>query len=587
MYDPDARACEPHPFTSSPLERIRLVLLTEIIAEGFRCFGPANPLRLELRAGINVLVGENDSGKTAVVDAVRLALGARSEDFVRLTEDDFHVSGDGRVDQLVVRCTLDDLVDEEQWRFLEWCVIEDGRPRLHVHVTGRMQSTRGGGRRVFCEHRAGQDGDGPAIDGALREYLRVAYLRPLRDAERQLRPGRRSRLSQILGALPQLDKQGEPARADQPPTLASVLEAADEGIRANPAITEVETRINDDYLRRLLFDDEQLAAKLGIGADMTLTQVLERLELVLDTRGSQGEYVPRGLGINNILFMAAELLLFQSADDQMPTLVIEEPEAHLHPQLQVRFMRMLEDRLAAKQSPQVILTTHSPLLAAGANLDSMVLCKGGGLYPLRRGLTGLDDSDYDFLRRFLDSTKANLLFARGVLVVEGDAENLLLPVLAEKLGRSLSARGVSIVKVGHVGLFRYSRIFQRNDGSMIPIPVACVGDRDIPPKEAKGLGGAERPKKTEDDFSPEEIAKKELRLRRDEGAPVRVFIAEHWTLEYDLAVSGMAVELHQATALANANPDEERQAILTGKRAEVEPWQASGLSNAEIACRVY
>ena len=577
------------------------MILTTVFAQGFRCFGVRNPLELDLRPGINVLVGENDAGKTAVVDAIRLALGARSEEFARLTDDDFHLGPDGRVAELVVRCTLDDLDDAELRRFLEWCVIEDRRPRLHIHVSGRMRTSRTGSRRVWCDHRAGRAGDGPAIDGVLREYLRVAYLRPLRDAERQLRAGKRSRLSQILGALPQMQTQGDADVAGEgtgPKTLGTLLHETHKGIRENPAISAIEDRLNADYLRTLLFEDDALVGRLGIGADMTLMQILERLELVLDAPGTVDERVPRGLGINNLLFMAAELLLLQSADDQMPTLVIEEPEAHLHPQLQARFMQMLEGRLAATPKPQVILTTHSPLLAASADLESMVLCKGAELYSLRSGVTKLEASDYAFLRRFLDSTKANLFFARGVLVVEGDAENLLLPVLAEKLGRSLAGRGVSIVKVGHTGLFRYSRIFQRTDLRTLPIPVACIGDRDIPPAEARGLDG-DRPKKVETDYTNDDIAKKEATLRRDEGGPVRVFIAKHWTLEYDIAMCGMAVELHQATALAARGDGDEtkedddakrkaaRVALLASRRSEVEAWRTSGQSDAQIACRVF
>ncbi|MGM3213493.1 TOPRIM nucleotidyl transferase/hydrolase domain-containing protein, partial [Klebsiella pneumoniae] len=87
--------------------------------------------------------------------------------------------------------------------------------------------------------------------------------------------------------------------------------------------------------------------------------------------------------------------------------------------------------------------------------------------------------------RFLDATKANLFFARGVLVVEGPGEALLLPALAEAAGHSLSAHGVSIVNVGDVGLYHYARIFQRAESAVsIGMPVACITDRDIVPTMA-------------------------------------------------------------------------------------------------------
>ena len=64
------------------------MLLTEVYAEGFRCFSAESPLDLRLRKGMNVFVGENESGKTAIIDAIRLALGVRSEDYLRLSIDD-------------------------------------------------------------------------------------------------------------------------------------------------------------------------------------------------------------------------------------------------------------------------------------------------------------------------------------------------------------------------------------------------------------------------------------------------------------------------------------------------------------------
>src|SRR5208337_2176056 len=112
----------------------------------------------------------------------------------------------------------------------------------------------------------------------------------------------------------------------------------------------------------------------------------------------------------------------------------------------------------------------------------------------------LESDDYAFLRRFLDATKANLFFARGLIIVEGDAENLLMPAIAAKLGRPFGKYGVSLVNVGHRGLFRYSRILQRADGSVMPIPVALTPDRDIPPDVAKTLVGD---RQTEGDYTPE------------------------------------------------------------------------------------
>lgn len=554
--------------------------LTNIYAEGFRCFGPHKPLSLDLAAGITTLVGENDSGKTAVVDAVRLALGSRGEDYLRLRDSDFHVSVDGRVSELRVRCSFEELTEDEETRYLEWTTLGvDGKLRLFVTLLGRR------GDRIWYERRSGFAGDGPTVDGELREHIRATYLRPLRDAERELRPGQRSRLSQILSSLPELVGQGEITRPvdKEPETLAEILKWADDRVGKNDAIQKVERRVNEEYLAELSLAGSELEASLELGRDATLMQLLERLELAIGDSFGLPEKVARGLGMNNVLFMAAELLLLQSQLSTLHLLLVEEPEAHLHPQLQVRFMNMLRKRLEKSTGAQVLLTSHSPVLSAGAPVESLVLVSHADTYPLKKSATKLDSSDYEFLARFLDATKANLFFAKGVLIVEGDAENLLLPALARRLGRPLDVHGVSIVKVGHTGLFRYSRIFQRADDAILPVPVACITDRDIPPDEASTLDPA--PKKTKKDFDAKKTSAREKSRRKPEGGCVRAFISPQWTLEYDLAASDLVVELHQAIQLASTHG--ERGDLMEAAKTEVEAWKQAGMSDTEIALRVF
>jgi putative ATP-dependent endonuclease of OLD family len=101
---------------------------------------------------------------------------------------------------------------------------------------------------------------------------------------------------------------------------------------------------------------------------------------------------------------------------------------------------------------------------------------------MRKGLTLLEDGDYSFLERFLDATKANMFFAQGVIFVEGDAENLLLPIIAELIGRPLHKHGVSIINVGSLAFKRYSSIFLRNDQKNLNFPVSIITDLDLKPK---------------------------------------------------------------------------------------------------------
>lgn len=571
------------------------MFISEIYANGFRCFGAEHPLNLKLSSGLNILVGPNDAGKSAIIDAARYVLWTRGDDYIRPDEYDFHVAEDGtRGCDFIVRCTFDDLSAEEEARFLEWCANEKGKLRLHVCMRGARRISPGGGSIISSEHRAGAVGEGLPLDGELREYLKATYLKPLRDAEREMRAGRRSRLSRILGAMPTMGKQSQPAVPGTAPTLHDTLSVADAAVRSNPAVSGIASSVNSDFLNKLSFVNDPLVATLDLGSGGSFDQILERFELYLNAKTGT-ERMQRGLGYNNLLFMAAELLLLQSHPDQVPFLLIEEPEAHLHPQHQTLFMEVLAARAtkpdASKgethQQVQVLLTTHSPQLAAAAELETMTMVVGHRAFPLGATHTRLDVNDYEFLRRFLDATKANLFFARALIVVEGDGEHLLLPAIAEKLGRPLSTYGVSIVNVGHRGLFRYSRILQRKEGKAIPIPVALIPDRDIPPKEAKSLVGE---RKTENELTSKEIEARLKTLKRDVGDPVDAFVADSWTLEFDLALQPeLAQSFHQAVELAKTSSrrPEFLAKIVTKANETYSKWVNDGLTATEIAVNIY
>ena len=541
--------------------------LQRIHAKNFRAFGDgttAPELSWELNRGMNILVGENDAGKTAIVDAIRQVLWTTSFEAIRLYEQDFHADTASRAQTLVIEATLRGLSPEQEASVLEWLTYEaDGSRSLILNLQAKLQPPKAKRRsRVDTLVRTGRHGTGPEVGAAVRELVRVTYLRPLRDAEAELKPGRMSRLSQILGAHTLMVDQDKSDfdkinPATVPKTLVGLMAHAQHHIGDHAVVKAVQKDINDNYLRRMSFAGDELASEIRIAGELSLVPILERFELALLPPGSLpgNERHARGLGYNNALFMATELVLLRDGEE-LELLLVEEPEAHLHPQLQVRVMELLEQHATSKDNPvQVVMTTHSPSLAAGAAIDSMTLVHKARTYRLGPDETCLAKSDYEFLRRFIDATKSNLFFARAVAIVEGSAEALLLPAIAEMAGLSFSKYGVSVVSVGGVGLYHYARILHRQQaGESIPVPVACITDRDIVPDIATYVPKPKKGKRFEADFGPGEalaaVKRKVDRVESIESPNVKVFVADNWTLEYDLARSGLAEMMYCAIQLA-------------------------------------
>ena len=534
------------------------MILKELKLWNFRKFkanGAEPGLVVEFHKGLNALVGENDAGKSAIIDAIKLVLQTQSGEYVRVTEDDFYTAGKDVASEFRVECLFTDFDTNEAKNFVEYLSIEklpDGKAAYLLKLRLRMRRENG---RFIPELRAGDGEDGLALEGKARELLKCVYLKPLRDAAKEMRSGRNSRISQILYNHPAFDNKTDHA-------LVKIFEDANLKI-SDYFENDAEGKLVLSNLRSTLlkFASQQnpIDAELAT-SEMQLKPILESLSLLVS------ETQP-GLGVSNQLFIAAELLLLHVRNDgSLRLALIEELEAHLHPQAQLRLIEHLQ-QIYDNAGVQIIVSTHSPTLASRVNLKNIILVRDNAAYDLAPDKTMLAKGDYLFLQRFLDTTKANLFFARSVLMVEGDAENLVFPVIAEILGLDLDKYGVSIVKIGGLAFRRYAKIFCRQNSPAIPIRVAIVTDCDV--KTEKLPNGT-----IDSKDEATEAAIKKLKDVHDYG-PIRTYVAPHWTFEYSIAMSCLGPLLHKSILEAKKISNSDEYPLTREKMNKVESEAAA------------
>lgn len=517
----------------------------------FRKFGSQgdiNPeipnLDLNLTKGLNVIIGENDSGKTAIIDAIKLVLKTHSYDYIRVEDKDFY----NGTNHFKIELTFESLVPDEAKNFTEWLGWvgsgENSTPFLRLSYDVTKQD----GKILPADIRAGVDEDGYLLTAEAKEYLKTTYLKPLRDAENELVAKRNSRLSQILlgdeafkgrentNELVHIFSSLKTSLEDYFEgefEVKTTNEAGEEQINKPQDGKQIKDKI-DSYIKGFYGDNFEAAFN---ATSNDIKSILEKLTLFL-----KDELNP-GLGTLNRLFMAAELLhLNKSNWSGLRLGLVEELEAHLHPQAQMQVIEAFQKQGAI----QLILTTHSPNLASKLKLENLIICNNGNAFPMGDPYTKLSGDNYKFLEKFLDTTKANLFFAKGVILVEGWAEEILLPSIAKAIGINLTEKGVSIVNIGHTGFEHYSKIYLRNVEPFMTIPVAVITDSDVKEYEKDGNDYI----KKDADTVQVETQQKIANIIEQAEQSVQYFVAPNWTLEYSLFKSISLTTMFQTAVRA-------------------------------------
>ena len=170
-----------------------------------RNFRKIEDLTISFPRGLCVIVGENNSGKTAIIDALRLMLlPSRDFDALRLNEDDFRTGTDYA--PIEILCTFSDLKDEDEVHFQE-CLVDIGEGKFEIRLNARIEFNKTT-RRANVKMWGGET-EGGTLPSNLYDRIATIYLQPLRDPESGLRPGRHSQVSRLIDCLTEEEQHGE------------------------------------------------------------------------------------------------------------------------------------------------------------------------------------------------------------------------------------------------------------------------------------------------------------------------------------------------------------------------------------------
>lgn len=412
------------------------MFLSKINIKNFRAI---DNLEIRFNKGITILTGENNVGKTAIMDALRMVtLHSSDYDALRITIDDFH--NDNVEEPIEINAEFQDLSTSDEIGMFEALAFnENGSVYAQINSittyssdTSKVRTRTTGGLATVSNPVS-----------SLYDYVDATYMKPLRDPAQSLKSSRFSYPAKYLS---------ENLSAEQKSEIENSARSFNNLLANKKSIVDAEKLYNT------VFSDivgHQSAQDIKL-----IFNEPDFLRLISDikTKINSKEYHLNGLGFNNILVIAFIIAAHQHILDRYKILIIEEPEAHLHPVMQRLLLTYLQEKVKkGNGNIQVIISTHSPVFASKAKVENVChitrntnSIQSASLFDIVNDMAYhdchyLSAKQQRKLERFLDATRAELFFSKRIILVEGIAEALILPSIAKSIGLELDEYGVTII----------------------------------------------------------------------------------------------------------------------------------------------
>lgn len=543
--------------------------LKNLLIKNFRAIKEAS---FTFNKGLNIIIGENNSGKTAIIDALRICFsyGNQWRD-IYIRKDDFYIEVEN-VDSKNTSIKFDLIFEiekeEESGLFYDLLVQKDDKQELQMHFYYYIQEIKGTEKVKYKIW--GGDNEGQQITPDVLDLINFVYLSPIRDAVEALKPIRWNRLGELFANIV-TDKEGNPIDGDKRDVLAekitsyvkndndwtNLIEAGKNKINEHLNETSIEGKEQNIEIDFLPFEFRRIVDNLRIQFPFFKDD-----EIKGDLKKQKYLQISQnGLGYNNLLYIATVLGDLTNKKEYVEpeayySLLIEEPEAHLHPQLQNIFFNYMN--ILNKKGIQIFTTSHSPTITAKVDLNSLIILQNQQrkINPLSLRNSELEEKNKKFLAKFLDVTKSQLFFSNGTILVEGISEALLIPVFSRIMGKEYDIEkvGIEIVNINGVAFEHFAKLYNSDDEDKRLASKCVIITDDDSKKETEEISSR---------------AEKALELQ---GGNLRVYLGKI-TFEYDLFMAGddnediilkIYKEMHSRTEF-NQDSKEKRAKFLIDK----------------------